>query len=66
MVGFIMKRFMEVEELTEGFYEIKGERILLLNEIWNEGDYSSCKILYKNEVLANTRYVDYPWNLNDE
>ena len=66
MVGFIIKRFLEVDELTEGFYETKGERILLLNEIWNEGDYSSCKILYKDEVLANNRYADYPWNLKEE
>jgi len=65
IVGSVLKSFMNVEELNEGFYEIKGERILLLNEIWNEGDYNSCKIIYNNEILANTRYPDYPWNLNE-
>ena len=65
MVGNILKKFMRVEKLTKGFYEINGERILILEEIWNAGDYKSCKILYNDELLANTRYRDYPWNLKE-
>lgn len=65
MVGNILKRFMGVEKLVKGFYEINGERILILEEIWNAGDYKSCKILYNNDLSANTRYADYPWNLNE-
>lgn len=66
IVGHALKQFMGVSQLEEGLYEIEGERILLLNEIWNEGDYSSCKIVYKDQVLANARYSDYPWTLNDK
>lgn len=65
IVGHVLKKFMRVENLAKGFYEINGERILILNEIWNAGDYKSCKILYDDEILANTRYIDYPWNLNE-
>lgn len=66
IVGFALKKFMGVDQLEEGFYRINGERILLLNEIWNEGDYSSCKIVCNEEVLGNSRYVDYPWDLNEK
>ena len=63
MVGFVLKNFMGVERLETGFYKVGGERILLLDETWNQGDYNSCKIVYDNEILGNSRYSDYPWNL---
>ena len=63
IVQNVLKRFMGVETLSEGFYEFGGERILLFTEklIGNE-----FKITYKDEILANSRYIDYPWNLNDK
>lgn len=63
MVGLVLKKFMGVEKLESGFYTTGGERILILDETWNEGDYNSCKIVYENQILANSRYSDYPWNL---
>ena len=63
MVGFVLTKFLGVERLETGFYKVGGERILILDETWNQGDYNSCKIVYDNEILANTRYSDYPWNL---
>ena len=63
LVGAVLKNFMGVQQLETGFYEVGGERILLLDETWEEGDYNSCKIVYNDEVLGNSRYFDYPWNL---
>ena len=38
MVGFVLKNFMGVEELQEGYHTIKNERILLLREIGMVGN----------------------------
>lgn len=63
--GEVLKSFMNVEELNEGMYEVNGEKILLLKETWNEGDYSSCMITYEGENLIRSRYIDYPWSLKE-
>jgi hypothetical protein len=65
MVGIILQKFIGVEELTPGFYEIKDERILILNEIWDGHNYTSAQVLYNDELVANSKYVDYPWNLDN-
>jgi hypothetical protein len=62
IVQHVLKTFMGVQTLSEGFYEIGGERILLLNEKLIDNEF---KITYKYEIFANSRYSDYPWNLND-
>jgi len=63
IAGEVLKQFMNVGELNEGLYEMNGQRILLIQEIWNEGDYNSCKGTYQGNVLFNSRYKDYPWDL---
>ena len=64
IVAHILKQFMGVDQLREGFYEVKGERILLLSELFNMNEHKF-EVRYKGELLGNTRYADYPWTLND-
>jgi len=63
--GEVLKQFMSVSELEPGKYEVNGERILLLKEEWEEGDYSSCRITFNGKELIRSRYEDYPWNLKE-
>jgi mannosyltransferase OCH1-like enzyme len=59
--GEILKRYMNVDRLTEGVHYVKGEKILLGREVGE--DHISCRITFQGKVLCNTRYKDYPWDL---
>jgi len=61
--GNILKKILNTEELKEGFYELNGERILLIQEKWIPGDYKSCQGTFEEKALFNSRYKDYPWDL---
>jgi hypothetical protein len=62
--GNVLKEFMGVLELYEGVYEIKGQKIILLQEIWDEpGNIKTCRGVLDGKTILNTRYPDYPWNL---
>ena len=63
IAGNILKKFMNVEELNEGLYEVGNQKIMLIQEIWEKDDYTSCKGTFQNKILFNSRYKDYPWNL---
>ena len=63
--GKVLKDFMGVSELNEGIYKINGQIIVLLQEIWDgPGNYKSCRGVFQETVILNSRYSDYPWNLN--
>ncbi len=61
--GDVLRNKMNINELKEGYFEVDGERILLLQEKWIPGDYKSCEGTFEEKVLFNSRYSDYPWDL---
>lgn len=63
LAGKVLKEYMNVNELNEGLYRCNSDCIKLVKEVWNEGDYNSCKAVYKEKVLFNSRYREYPWDL---
>lgn len=57
----ILRRYMNVDRLTEGIHYVKGEKILLGREVGE--NHATCRITFEGKVLCNSRYKDYPWDL---
>ena len=63
LAGSVLKNFMKVQELKEGYFNISNQNILLLSEITTSGTYESCYGTYNNKKLFKVRYDEYPWDL---